>query len=184
MTTEPVRKRINLEVKSAAPVEGNYGPQWELAIQWPWSQYPSKAWIDRDVDGPTLQSDTYTCVVERGELKDAQKGTAEWNYKWKIIDFETNVTSISTVSIPEDKPGIIDTTAPEYRDPTRVSIERQVCLKAAVELAAANGESTDHIITNAQVFYNWLSQAPSESNEKPALPRAGDDEPHPAEYGG
>ncbi len=67
----------------------------------------------------------------------------------------------------------VDPTLPPARDETRVSIERQVCLKAAVEAAIANlrtnveadgavaaGSLNPHdIVGDAAVFYAWVSGA-------------------------
>ena len=81
------------------------------------------------------------------------------------------------------------------RDPTRVSIERQTSLKRAVDLMVAdivakNDTEWDRkdVLANAEVFYNWLSQAPerpqdAQTDEERDFEALGmdDDEHHPAD---
>ncbi len=60
-------------------------------------------------------------------------------------------------------PPLVIPPLPPERDETRVSIERQVCLKAAVELSIANNQvgvySPHDIVGDAAVFYAWTSGA-------------------------
>jgi len=68
------------------------------------------------------------------------------------------------------------------RDPTRDSIERQVALKAAVELAAADKVGTEiepgAILFLADAFYNWLAriepEPPTQAPERPVEQSNGD----------
>ena len=65
-------------------------------------------------------------------------------------------------------------TAGAQRDETRVSIERQVCLKAAAELwNGIEGWSADEVKATATTFYDWVSDTsvpPSETTPAAAPP--------------
>jgi hypothetical protein len=167
---------IMVRVNSAAPVEGTYGPQWALDVIYPWSKFPTKAWIPRLAGEDAIMPGEYPCVVERGQLREGRDPEREFNYNWRItavnvIDTEgpTLVEAVereSTVrqerTVEPSKP----TPAPSYEDAqaiTRKSIERQVSLKEAVSLhvqlsgtvTAADGLVQD-VLATAERFYEFL----------------------------
>jgi len=89
-TDQTVRRRMKLEIRSAAKVEGNRGPQWQLEAKYPFSQYPQKGWIDRE-EGSEIAPGTYWCGVERGALKDGKSGEKDYDYFWNIVAFNIPV---------------------------------------------------------------------------------------------
>ena len=95
MTNEPVQKKVNLTVNGVADVQGNRGPQWEIQIQYYFSKFPTKQWVDNDGtnDKPAV-GQTYPCIIQRGELSSDRDGkvydgSAEWMYRWRIVEFNT-----------------------------------------------------------------------------------------------
>lgn len=78
---------VNLELKSAAPVQGKHGPQWQLEVQFPWSKYPSRCWIDRRESAVLIEPGVYRCQVARGGVIGDRDGTADWHYNWRIVEF-------------------------------------------------------------------------------------------------
>jgi hypothetical protein len=146
-------------IVTKTPLTGKSGPQWELKVVWPWSKFDGPAWIDREEGDRPPGPGIYRCLVERGNLKEGKDAGRDWNYQWRIIEF--NIAAQTTT--PADTP---TNGASEYRDPTRDSIEKQTCLKAAVEIAVAEiatGKVTYSrgiVLEDAQRFYDWLSGAP------------------------
>jgi hypothetical protein len=115
MTTQPPRDRYVVgEVKAVSNVAGKYGPQWEIQIKYPFSNYPSKAWVsDASEDdnnriyhpksAAAPQPDReYPCIIRRGvksqkrdedETGEGYDGTLAWMYRWRMIEFDTNKTA-------------------------------------------------------------------------------------------
>jgi hypothetical protein len=164
------RRTVDVPVKSFAPVEGRYGPQWELALKYPWSKYQGKGWIPRENDTP-IPPATYRCIVERGGLIDESKGTLDWNYKWTIVEFDVADTALTPAAQPAAEASYragtgMSVPAAPYVDPEitkRASIERQVALKGAIEWAIAmlqSGADNEQIriLVHADQFYDWLSR--------------------------
>lgn len=177
-----------VKVSSAAAVEGLYGPQWQLEAQYPWSKFPTRAWIDRRGDTPPPPGE-YPCLLEQGALRAAQDGTPktgefQWDYNWRIIEFDTKRAPIlpngaNTSPVPDVSPQSPEpapakqrpTPQPSFADQAderRASIEHQVALKAAIDFLALPGaaEGTlDNALTAATAFYDWLQgSAPTPRN--------------------
>jgi hypothetical protein len=188
--TEGQRIVLDLPVNSAAPVQGRYGPQWELQVQYPWSKYPQKAWIQRVERDSPIEPGTYRCIIERGGMIDPAKGQVEWNYKRTIVQFDVG-DSLATSAQPAAQVPYQTTVTNQptaYVDPEiarRASIEKQVALKAAVEFACARvaqGEPPDqhlHILEYAASFYGWLAQKDERERLQPTIQSEDDAE---AEY--
>ena len=189
------RKRTLVAVRSAESAPGQYGPQWALVVSYPWMKAgrTAKAWIPRDEFAPAPEPGQYSCLVEKGsKWATDSPGDEDWMYNWRLIGGLSGV---------EDTPVTEATVAPKPitplpdRDPTRVSIERQTSLKRAVDLMVAdivakNDTEWDRkdVLANAEVFYNWLSQAPerpqdAQTDEERDFEALGmdDDEHHPAD---
>jgi hypothetical protein len=196
MTTEqgPVRRQVDLEIRSAAPVEGRFGiAQWELSAKPPWSKYPFKAWIDRDENSSaSIMPGVYPCVVERGGLKDGKAGDSDWDYHWRIRTFNVREDEVSggtsydaagtptprfTPARPLPTPGTpsgsTDAPVPRYEDQEivkRRSIERQQALRLSVDHHAGKDAATDAVILAAETFYSWISGTPATSEATPDDP--------------
>jgi hypothetical protein len=142
-----------VKVSSAAAVEGLYGPQWQLEAQYPWSKFPTRAWIDRRGDTPPPPGE-YPCLLEQGALRAAQDGTPktgefQWDYNWRIIEFDTKRAPIlpngaNTSPVPD--------VSPQSPEP------------APAKPGAADG-TLDNALTAATAFYDWLQgSAPTPRN--------------------
>ena len=195
MQKPEVRRQVDLEVKSAAPIEGKYGPQWLLEVLPPWSKYPFKSWIDRDPNSDfSIMPGIYTCIVEKGALKDGKSGDADWDWNWKIITFalggkedprgaaydaggapspvQTNVQPASqrTGTAPQGVSTPVSQ-IPVYEDQEAIrrrSIERQTSLHRAVEHATnTNQGDVQDVLDIAASFYDWLSGAENTPQEPP-----------------
>jgi hypothetical protein len=191
------RKRTLVAVRSAESAPGQYGPQWALQVTYPWMKAgrTAKAWIPRDEFAPAPEPGQYSCLVEKGsKWATESEGDEDWMHNWRLIGGLSGVEDAEPTDATPTAPKPI---APlPDRDPTRVSIERQTSLKAAVDLMVAdivakNDTEWDRkdVLANAEVFYNWLSG----SSEKPQAARTeekppqrpedmmdGTDEPFPA----
>lgn len=174
MATEntPERRHVTVELHSAAPVVGKYGPQWEISLTYPWSKFPSKAWLERDFNGSPIMPGPYECLVERGKLKQGKFGDADWDWNWSVVLFDAPTPFVdaqpsggSQGTQPPPKPpqgapapaqGSYDNVINAREAAKQDSIHRQVALKAAVEYLAAHDD--DIVVTTiAQLFYDWLS---------------------------
>ena len=91
-TSGPDRRIIDLVVKSAAPVEGKYGPQWVMEVQFPWSDFTEKAWINRDDGQDPIMPGSYRSIVFRRGIKKPEKGEIDYNYFWGIAEFDTQAS--------------------------------------------------------------------------------------------
>ena len=190
--TAPYRRTVTYTVNEVAAVEGNYGPQWQLSgdvSAMPndprggnWGKFPSRFWLDQSEHTQPAVG-TYQCVIERGEKgKPEYNGDIEWQWRWKMIEFNTDTIVIPpdgpatpTSNVVLSKPAPPQSAAPQNgaagsfesdadrRDrTTRDSIHRQVALKAAVEMAIAQGnlvvsEGVSEVLMSANTFYKWLS---------------------------
>ena len=139
--TEPFRLKDLGDVRTAAPVEGRHGPQWELTVQWSFSNYPSRAWINRDPSVTAIASGKYWCIIERGKLNAKQDGTMHdgsqhWMYQWRVIGFDIgdeadapvnapSVAPVTPINASASIPKTSDTTNRDDHPNKRASIERQ-----------------------------------------------------------
>jgi hypothetical protein len=208
VTNATVRHNVILHLSKVSAAQGNSGPQWELegdvsalpGEPGNWGDWPPRFWID--ADGPQPELGYYRCVIERGKKKkDAYSGDIEFHYRWKMVSFNntphepqpvTEQPAQPSGTVPQGIGGVADviTILPESdaarRDrTTRRSIERQVALKAAVELVIAypppKGDQDGAItatISLAGIYYGWLSHTP-----EPTEAQAPASEPAPEEEG-
>ena len=187
-----VRRTATIAVRSAAPVQGRDGPQWELSVKYPWSQYAAKNWIDRLAEKELAPGD-YVCLMERAALRKNEDGTEkdgshDYDFNWKIIKFNLDPAEKSPDQRLDDlgpgpdaasptavsqtlMDGAAAASAPSYEDQQARrdrSIQRQVALKAAVELTIAFRDTTtsgnplaaarDTVLAVALAFDVFLSQ--------------------------
>jgi len=109
MTTNQDRRRHDMmAVRAVSSVTGKYGPQWQLEVQYSFSQYPTRAWVSdanggtddnrvhdpKSLDSP-VPGQTYPCIIRRGRLSTPQDGTVRdgtkaWMYQWKLLMFGTD----------------------------------------------------------------------------------------------
>jgi hypothetical protein len=182
---EAMRRTLTLHVRTAAPVQGKYGPQWELETDVPFSQFPVKFWIDRNLAANEEIADgDYPCILERGDLKlgKTQEGAADFDYKWRIIEFNTdrelpasdepppptsNARAGNKVSTTDKAPAWEDTPQKPDHPSKRRSIERQASLKAAIEYLSGHPSSLDDVTKTADSFYNWIIELPPEPRSDP-----------------
>lgn len=169
MTLETIQKKANLQVNGVADVQGNRGPQWEIQIQYPFSKYPTKQWIDNDgTHNRPVAGETYPCIIQRGELsKEEYDGAAEWMYRWRIVEFDTSGEPWAPPAGPQDYEDAKREAVPAARvpspisDPRQHSIERQVVLKAAVEIYVGYGNeflSTTNLLDATAIVRELASE--------------------------
>ena len=157
MTTQVQRTELVTLNKFVPNVAGRDGPQWEIHLRTPWSKYAEKCWVPENMfPEPPVVGKQYLITFNRGKLKSpgsdglARDPGLDWNYRWFIAAWDVNEED-RVVYTPHDTNHGLSTNhglnfptsndgangATPRPDPTRVSIERQVALKAAVELAVA-----------------------------------------------
>ena len=122
-------------------------------------------------------------TVEAQKVCSGKDGSRERNWYWRIVGPSNGASPApgEQVSSSPDQDAAYETrkAAALARDPQRDSIERQVALKAAVELAA-NGvlDPSDEgglrtaIIGAADTFIAWLQGTPVEASEEQESPPA------------
>ena len=164
---EPERKRLNTEITSVADVQGNHGPQWKVEYKFPGSQFPAKGWIDangvRPVPGPAA------LLLEKGILLKDKDGSAEWHYRWRIIEIGAFRPDTATDPLAnQERPGESRPRVSTFGEVTesdrekRRSIEQQQALLLAVQLYTAQHSTKPPdlplILDTAEVLYAWLHQ--------------------------
>ena len=86
-TTEPKPFVITefVTVDKVIPnVPGNNGPQKELHLQVPWSQYPVKFWIDENLPINPQNNEQCWVTFNRGALRQGKDPNYDYNYRWFI----------------------------------------------------------------------------------------------------
>ena len=176
MTTNAATRETSVTIQKVAAAEGREGPQWELHVRWPWTpqaaKFPERCWIDKAL-APMLEPGLYHVtaadkgVKPAGEGKEPLDGTQPWMHRWQIVAFGEKAAAQEGAGPSADAPPqepedeMPEPSGRRHRDPTRDSIERQVALKAAVEMAGYNDAQKscyDYgiVIEMADAFYNWL----------------------------
>ena len=186
MTTEEIITLM--DVKKASTVQGNNGPQWELTVTWPWTvgQNTDRTWLDKDKYPDEPDAGSYKVAANHRSVKNKREGgqhdgSKPWMWNWTVTRFLGPDAVLQDGGQPQTAaaaPQHAGTGTPEkretgastpatwvdQRDPTRASIERQVALKAAVELAGYNitmGKAIGarDIMAVATLFDRWLGRA-------------------------
>ena len=158
--------------------KGKQGSSWKLEFDWqlPGSRFPFvlygrdpediKNW--RDGDCPEVS-------ITRGLLKGGKTGQYASDYFYDLVSMtEGGEVSGSLIAALQgtreaesppgrDAPRSVSGAGQDWRDPTRASIERQVALKAAVELAGykiATGKDlgAKEVMAVATLFDRWLGR--------------------------
>ena len=118
----------------------------------------------------------YTVLVKRGGLKVVngveKSGQYPSDFFWELL--RVKPAEDDTETPPREAPSATESPS-AFVDPTRVSIERQTALKAAVEFAGhqERGIYTElGVMTLAQDFYDWIHSGVM-MNSTP------EEEPHP-----
>ena len=146
MTTQVQRTELVTLNKFVPNVAGRDGPQWELHLLTPWTKYPQQMWVTENMFPEPTVGQQYLVTFSRGRLKppgpdgQAKDPSLDWNYRWFIAAWDVKEEERIVYIPPPDAnhtPSDGANGATPRPDPTRVSIERQVALKAAVELAIA-----------------------------------------------
>ena len=155
MTTQVQRTEFATVEVFIPNVIGRDGPQWEIHLRTPWSKYAEKCWVPENMfPEPPVVGKQYLITFNRGKLKSpgsdglARDPGLDWNYRWFIAAWDVNEEDRVVYTPPPDTNHTSNdgaNGATPRPDPTRVSIERQVALKAAVELAVAQKIMTESI---------------------------------------
>ena len=136
-----------VNIERVAQVEGNNGPQWELALKVAWSMYPIKIWMDIATHPARPATGDVYCSLKRGRLKAGKTGDKDYDYNWHMNAFDI-VPDPNDAGEPEylepgdtprapERPRAAPSSAPSggnrggQRDATGISIERQVAMKEA-----------------------------------------------------
>ena len=156
--------------------KGQQGSSWKLEFDWklPGSKFPFILYgrdpkdIERWHDG-----DCPEVTMTRGLLKGGKTGQYASDYFYDLVSMHIMDGVISSPDTPDPGRGQAPTAKspyyppsagdPVWRDPTRASIERQVALKAAVELAGykiATGKDVGakEVMAVATLFDRWLGR--------------------------
>jgi len=153
-----VQKRVNLTINGVAHVQGNRGEQWEIQIKYPFSQYATKQWVDKDgYNAEPIVGETYPCIITRGEITTEKKtgepydGEKDWMWRWRITEWNTDSPAPAPVAQPAQQastpgaqpaapnPLFPDETMKDDHPRKRDGIERTVVFKAAVDIHVAMG---------------------------------------------
>lgn len=168
MTTETAKRRVeDVEIRSAAAVAGNHGPQWQLEAMVSWSMYPIRLWIDAH-EGDSPPHGVLQLTLERGKLREGRDAEQEYNYHWRVVASEGS--SEAPGATPEGQPytpadtvpaeAPVQTVAkPTYQDSEtrrQASIERQKSLAEANIYGVARGYGVPETLEVADAFYAWL----------------------------
>ena len=101
-----------------------------------------------------------TVILESGALKEGKGGTKPWDYWWNYVGLgePSNSAPASQHNHNPGAPAQSGPVAGPSIDARSVSIERQVCLKAAVEFCAVSQPpaTVDDVLLTAQAFHEWI----------------------------
>lgn len=106
------RISAQLGIRKASAVEGQYGPQWELECDVQWSKYPERFWIPREANEPP-PSGIKMVTLERTALKDGKDGSAQFHWRYRIVDGEPTVTDAPPASTQAHDVGGTQTQTPQ-----------------------------------------------------------------------
>ncbi len=131
-------RMIDLEVLSVAEADGRDGPQWKLEVKWPWSKFPGQSWVNQS-DFAKIERGKYRASISKGHLLPDKDPEKDWSYRWYI----ESLTPLDQMS-PSSSNGPPPTAMRPPSDSRSASIERQSCLKAAVDVyvGSAHGPTT------------------------------------------
>ena len=166
MTTLPVEYRFVARITS----KGKQGSSWKLEFDWnlPGSRFPfvlygrDPADIESWHDGECPE-----VTITRGLLKSGKTGQYASDYFYDLVSMlipdEGARHAVPVLAPDTPAPWGEPTPDPGWRDPVRASIERQVALKAAVELAGykiATGKDVGakEVMAVATLFDRWLGR--------------------------
>lgn len=117
-TTEVVRRIVTAEIREAAAVMGNYGPQWKLTMIYPntgghtFGQFPMYDWVKR-TEGESPPEGMHRLLLERRDLKEGKTDKDEngnpvtvpdFFYRWKLIEYDTHETEDAPSPAPQPAP--------------------------------------------------------------------------------
>jgi len=169
MTSQSTRTEI-ATVKEVAPVDGRDGPQWKILMDVSWSQFPIPFWLDQAVvDMPEAESQEkghsgkYKCTFGRGALKDGKDAAQDYSYKWYInawdvdADVPVDMPSYTPAAHTNNTPHTPANTAAPGIDPTRMSIERQVAFKGAIQLVTSQLIEPGAVGVWTDYFYSCIA---------------------------
>ena len=152
--------------------KGKQGSSWKLEFDWqlPGSRFPFVLYgrDPEDIEG-WRDGDCPEVTMTRGLLKGGKTGQYASDYFYDLVSMtEGGEVSGSLITAlqdtREDDPPSASGAGQDWRDPVRASIERQVALKAAVELAGykiANGfkdVGAKEVMAVATLFDRWLGR--------------------------
>ena len=160
MTTLPVEYRFVARITS----KGKQGSSWKLEFDWnlPGSRFPFVLYGRDPVDIEGWHDgECPEVTITRGLLKSGKTGQYASDYFYDLVAMRIPDGGISSPDTPRSQSGPVPDQ--DWRDPTRASIERQVALKAAVELAGykiATGKDVGakEVMAVATLFDRWLGR--------------------------
>ncbi len=149
--------------------KGKQGSSWKLEFDWqlPGSRFPFVLYgrDPQDIEGWS-DGDCPEVTIARGVLKSGKTGQYASDYFYDLASMEAPVNGYPDTfqpTPPDPRRGQAPSAATDWRDPTRASIERQVALKAAVELAgykiaAGRDLGAKEVMAVATLFDRWLGR--------------------------
>ena len=179
MTQEQELGRRTVQVKVLGHELHNNKPIVKLDIPSWKSKYPTTLYNVSDEDQAALPMGAELAVVLRADRqKDNTKGDAPWHYFWSFERIATP-QEVADADAPPPAQATANEQPPEYaatRDPQpqpqpqpyqdaeaakNRSIQKQVALKAAVELVVTqdvSGAVVPYVTETAQAFFDWLAK--------------------------
>ena len=115
------------------------------------SKYPTKVYGCSAAEAKTFKAGNALNIrLTRGKLQDGKDGGQYWHYNWRWGSLSGEAPAVQP---PDGGNG--------HEDERNRSIQRQVALKAAVDLAVARIATGDkvespRVLQVAQIFDNWL----------------------------
>ena len=169
---------IIVEFGLAAEDKGNKGElQWKISVTYPFSQFPTNAWVDRVAGTGPPTPGQYKCLLRREALKHGKPGEELYHWNWRILSYEPvaegSQPSNGTAAVAEgtvSRPPAASYAASE--NSRQSSIERQSALGRAVEMyvtckeayeVSGAGDSvandTEAVLWVAEQFIGWIQGA-------------------------
>ena len=182
MTTEHVTRTIQAAIKGKMEKTSNRGAYLAVQVLRSGMQYPEtyNCWDPKQLEHVQINA-TATLILHRDNLKtDRQDDGQIGSYWWSIAGVAATAPPEEPIHAPSlrEEPQPVPQALGAWRDPKSASIERQVALKAAVDLAgfkiaAGKDIGAREVMQVASLFDRWLGrnfdlEAPQDASTAPA----------------
>ena len=166
-----------IEIKSVAEADGKQGPQWQLEVLYPWTQYAAKTWVEQE-DFPSIKAGMYEAVVEKKNQKSNTDGSQPFHWNYRILELKP----VSATAPQESgykqavERGQYQRSKEEMRWTEAMHMATRMC---PIEEEDSGRLTSDALLQWATWFYNRLDQDVPQRSPEPDSGTITDGGDHP-----